>query len=35
VQYTRTLREVEVTWLESLIDDLESGELSWSEEKHH
>ncbi|WP_431278492.1 PadR family transcriptional regulator [Leifsonia poae] len=35
VQYSRALREVEVTWLESLIDDLESGELSWSEEKHH
>ena len=35
VQYTRTLREVEVTWLESLIVDLESGELSWSEEKQH
>jgi DNA-binding PadR family transcriptional regulator len=35
VQYARTLREVEVTWLESLIDDLESGELSWSEEKQH
>jgi DNA-binding PadR family transcriptional regulator len=35
VQYSRALREVETTWLESLIDDLESGVLSWSEEKHH
>jgi len=35
VQYSRALRGVETTWLESLIDDLESGVLSWSEEKHH
>ncbi|WP_223692583.1 PadR family transcriptional regulator [Leifsonia poae] len=35
VEYTRTLTRVEVTWLESLIDDLESGELSWTEEKNH
>ncbi|MFF1879529.1 PadR family transcriptional regulator [Leifsonia sp. NPDC058230] len=35
VQYSRALREVEVTWLDSLIVDLESGVLSWSEEKKH
>ncbi|KRC47215.1 transcriptional regulator [Leifsonia sp. Root227] len=35
VQYSRAISEVEATWLESLIDDLESGVLSWSEEKHH
>ncbi|MFF1574249.1 PadR family transcriptional regulator [Leifsonia sp. NPDC058292] len=35
VQYSRALREVETTWLESLIDDLVSGDLSWTEEKHH
>ncbi|QJA00080.1 PadR family transcriptional regulator [Leifsonia sp. PS1209] len=35
VQYSRAISEVEATWLESLIDDLVSGELSWSEEKHH
>ncbi len=34
-QYIRELRQVELTWLETLIDDLESGELSWSEEKPH
>ena len=33
--YTRALTEVQVSWLESLIDDLESGVLSWSEDKHH
>lgn len=35
VQYSRAISEVEATWLESLIDDLESGVLSWSEEKQH
>lgn len=35
VQYTRAIGEVEATWLESLISDLESGELSWTEEMHH
>ncbi len=35
VQYTKALGEVEATWLESLIDDLESGELSWTEELQH
>jgi DNA-binding PadR family transcriptional regulator len=35
VQYTKALSEVEATWLESLIDDLESGRLSWTEEPHH
>ena len=35
VQYSRAISEVEATWLESLIDDLESGALSWSEEKQH
>lgn len=35
VQYSRAISEVEATWLESLIDDLESGDLSWSEGKHH
>jgi DNA-binding PadR family transcriptional regulator len=34
VQYTRDLSQVEANWLESLIDELESGVLSWSEEKH-
>ena len=33
-EYTRTLAQVELTWLESLIDDLESGDLAWSDEKH-
>jgi DNA-binding PadR family transcriptional regulator len=35
VPYIRALTEVQVSWLESLVDDLESGELSWAEDKHH
>ena len=35
VQYTRAVSDVEATWLESLIHDLESGEISWTEEIHH
>jgi DNA-binding PadR family transcriptional regulator len=32
-QYIKALSEVEVTWLENLINELESGVLSWSEQK--
>ncbi|HEV7185855.1 MAG TPA: PadR family transcriptional regulator [Leifsonia sp.] len=35
VPYIRALTEVQVSWLESLVDDLESGVLSWAEDKHH
>ena len=35
VQYTRALSDVEASWLESLIHDLESGDISWTEEIHH
>jgi DNA-binding PadR family transcriptional regulator len=35
VQYTRALSDVEASWLESLIHDLESGGISWTEEIHH
>ncbi len=32
VDYTRTLARVELTWLENLIDELETGTLPWVDE---
>ena len=34
VRYQRAMAEADAATLEALIDDLESGELSWDEEKH-
>lgn len=35
VRYLRTMAEADITTLESLIDDLASGAVSWAEEKSH
>ncbi|MEY9954066.1 PadR family transcriptional regulator [Leifsonia sp. EB34] len=35
VRYLRTTAEAEATALETLIDDLASGAISWDEEKQH
>ncbi|WP_431219122.1 PadR family transcriptional regulator [Leifsonia xyli] len=34
VRYQRAMAEADAATLEALIDDLESGALSWDEEKH-
>ncbi|MDR6971852.1 PadR family transcriptional regulator [Leifsonia shinshuensis] len=34
VRYQRAMAEADVATLEALIDDLESGAISWVEEKH-
>ena len=34
VRYLRAMAEADAATLTALIDDLESGELSWDEEKH-
>ena len=34
VRYLRAMAEADVATLESLIDDLDSGEISWAEENH-
>ncbi len=35
VRYLRTMAEADVSALEALIDDLDSGAISWDEEKKH
>ena len=35
VRYLRTMAEADVSALEALIDDLDSGSISWDEEKKH
>jgi len=35
VRYLRTMAEADASALEALIDDLDSGSISWDEEKKH
>jgi DNA-binding PadR family transcriptional regulator len=35
MEYLRTLLNTEVAWVRALVDDLDSGELTWSEEWMH